>query len=356
LTSALPDQRDEDNYLNRFASMIKSRSRHSSKYLFRLAVLVVVLLVFNGCSTQVKLNKRHQYLVLSSCYISGETYNWNTYPKPFSAGKIDYLKKYTRFNDNSLYLAYSLNIDTLLRALCETEKQYNLTPTPALRDRYDHEKQKISEKVNLAFFDMNSLKAELDCEEERARQVGMYLQNKVGKREKIYAVAGIVSGAVLGIAASTAGLSSGDSKLPDILGLAGGIGGAALGFKALAVDKKVEFLHPRNQLRDIWEGRDTAQFFPPAIWFYLNNPRNPQKNSTSLRLQLIAKWMAFDQLSDANSKERQEQIDLYFGTGGEYNADELNMRARMLQQLESTIMLITQDLKTLLSETYKSDI
>ncbi|MBG6233548.1 hypothetical protein IWX76_000103 [Pedobacter sp. CAN_A7] len=40
---------------------------------------------------------------------------------------------------------------------------------------------------------------------------------------KIYAVAGIVSGAVLGIAASTAGLSSGDSKLPDILGLSGGL-------------------------------------------------------------------------------------------------------------------------------------
>jgi hypothetical protein len=336
--------------------MIKGRSKHSSKDLFRLAVLIIGAVVFNGCSTNTKLSKRHQYLVLSSCYISSDIHTWKSYPKPFSAEKIAYLKKYNRFSDNSLYLAYSLNIDTLLQTLCETEKQYQLSRTPYLRDRYDREKQRVSEKVNLAFLDMTSLKAELDCEEERARQVGMYLQNKVGKREKLYAVAGIVSGAVLGVAASTVGLSSGDSKLPDILGLVGGMGGAALGFKALAVDKKVEFLHDRNQLRDIWEGRDTAQFFPPAIWFYLNNPRNPQASSSSLRLQLIGKWMAFDQLSDANSQQRQEQIDLYFGKGGEYNADELNMRARMLQQLESTIMLITQDLKTLLSETYKSEI
>ncbi len=329
-------------------------------FLFKKSIIfgftIILVVMTGGCATTVKLNKRHQYLVQSSCYIVGDNYDWKGYPKPFTLNKIAYVRRYNRFSDNSLYLAYSLGIDSLLNELCETEAQYKLNPTLALRDRYDHEKQKISEKVNLTFLDMTSLKTELDCEEERANQVGMYLQNKVGKREKIYAVAGIVSGAVLGIAASTAGLASGDSKVPDILGLVGGIGGAALGFKALSVDKRVEFMHSRNQLRDIWEGRDTAQFFSPTVWFYLNNPRNPQDSLPSLRLQLIAKWMAFGQLSDANSKERQAQIDLYFGEGGEYNADELSMRARMLQQLESTIMLITQDLKILLSETYKSGI
>jgi len=336
--------------------MITNRFPLSALRIAKLSIFLSISAVSAGCSTNIKLDKKHQYLVQSSCFISGESYDWKNYPKPFSKTKIEYLKRYDRFSDNSLYLAYSLNIDTLLNNLCIIEEQYRRHPTLELRDKYDHEKQDISERVNLAFLDLTSLKAELDCEEERARQVGFYLQDKVGKREKNLAIAGIVSGAVLGIAASTIGLGNSDSKWPDILGIVGGTGGALLGLKALAIDKKVEFFHSRNQLHDIWEGSDTAQFFPPAIWFYLNYPRNPAKNQASLRLQLISKWTAFHQLSTSDLKERQDQVQLYFGVGGKYNAEELTVRVRMLEQLESTVMLITQDLRTLLAETYKSGI
>ena len=46
---------------------------------------------------------------------------------------------------------------------------------------------------------------------------------------------------------------------------------------------------------------------------------------------------------------------MYFGNGGQYGADELDNRADMLDQTESYVTLMKQDLKTLMAEIAKLD-
>lgn len=325
------------------------------KTIMTCGIVLIFVMVYSGCSTTLNIDRRAPYLTSSNCYISGEKFDWSTYPATYTKASAQNLRRLKLFSENSLYLAYSMHIDSLLEELYLTSNAYRKSHDQELREKFNNIRRKISDKITLQNLDVSSLKAELDCEEERARQVGMYVQDKVNKKEKTYTIAGIISGAAIGVLASSIGLSDGDSKLPDILGVIGGAGGAALGLKALAANTKVNFMHNRNHLADVWDGRDTARYFSPSIWFYLNNPKEGA-NGESLRLQMISKWMAFDQIADVKSTDRQRQIDLYFGAGGNYTADELVMRARMLQQLETTVMLITQDLRGLLEEVYKIDI
>ncbi len=60
--------------------------------------------------------------------------------------------------------------------------------------------------------------------------------------------------------------------------------------------------------------------------------------------------MSFEQISTVNKKQKKQYIDIYFGDGGKYSIEQLENRANMYDQLESTIKTIKQDLKNLLFE------
>jgi hypothetical protein len=123
-----------------------------------------------------------------------------------------------------------------------------------------------------------------------------------------------------------------------------------LGALILREQQKVEFQHSRNALKDIWEGKSTSTIFPPSIWYYLNYYDPSQPDSPSLREQIIAKWMSFGPIADANAEEKNTLIDLYFGEGGTYTAEQLKHRSDMHDQLEAHINLMKQDLKNLALE------
>jgi hypothetical protein len=59
-----------------------------------------------------------------------------------------------------------------------------------------------------------------------------------------------------------------------------------------------------------------------------------------LAQSIRSRWLHFE----FDGKPDQKQTDLLFGNGGFYHADDLHMRAAMLNQLQSTIRSINQDL------------
>lgn len=91
----------------------------------------------------------------------------------------------------------------------------------------------------------------------------------------------------------------------------------------------------------------------PAIDMVLPQQLPPPTNQTSshsLREGLIENWKGAEQLDNLSKRKKQDLITLYFGDGGTYNADQLENRANMYDQLESIIKLMKQNLKSLLSQ------
>jgi hypothetical protein len=211
-------------------------------------------------------------------------------------------------------------------------------------------RQQIVQRVSVASLEVGSVSSELDCELERAHQVADYLLGKKGNREKNLTVGAIVvtaAGAVL-----TSILKDNSEFAADRIGIISGLVGAGLGVLALTGDKKVEYSHPDNALAEIWHQPQVSKIFPAPIWNFLCMPLSDTGRQISLRTRLIADWQRMGQLPPNSQMEKlQEAANLYFGQGGIYNADELNNRANMLDQLTAAINLLTQDLRLLLRET-----
>ena len=65
---------------------------------------------------------------------------------------------------------------------------------------------------------------------------------------------------------------------------------------------------------------------------------------------MLQTWQEEGKLGKVGSGREKERIELLFGSGGVYDSEQLHIREAMLQQLESSIQLMHQELETLLRE------
>jgi hypothetical protein len=250
-----------------------------------------------------------------------------------------------RFSRKSWQLASLLGVEKELRALMQLEQKGRNTFDAADRLHWLELKQYVADRVDLASLEISATAAELDCEEERADQFKELLREKVSKAERKITVAAIVTGAATGLLVGVLNISGGSSEnLTEEIAIAGGIAEATLGILSLKIDRNIIFHHQRNHLKDIWYGADSTANFPPLIWYYLSLPFNQDR--PSLRESLKAQWQSMDQLplKDAG------KVNMYFGEGGKYTADELEDRSSMLDQLEAMISLMKKDLQLITKE------
>lgn len=201
-------------------------------------------------------------------------------------------------------------------------------------------KQRIDHKLQMASLEVSAIASEMDCEEERTSQVANYLKSGESDLESKLTVAAIVVGATGAI--TTGGVIKNETA-SNTAGIATGITEASLGLIMLFNNRKIDFYHERNALREVWKGEKTSSSFPPSVWYYLNYD-DPTNDTPSVRMQIIDKWKNFKQIAD-DENTHIEQI--YFGKGGRYTTEQLVNRADMYDQLESHITLMKQDLKSL---------
>lgn len=291
-----------------------------------------------------KNSRLENYLAKSNCN-QQNIYNYDAtaMPVPFYKLQLD-TSLINHFSFKSLNVAHAIGILNLLQDYVVKSELYKKEPNIQHQVDLMQCSQILNQRINSASLEISAVASEMDCEEERTSQIAEYLKKIESEKETRLTVGSIIVGAS---GAILSGVFNKDNT-GEYIGIGTGIAEAGLGILILINHRKTDFKHPRNALKDIWEGHFVSANFPPSIWYYLNyfNPAEPEKNS--LRYQIIQKWIDFGQISETKSKKKRSAlIDIYFGEGGKYSTDQLSNRANMYDQVESHINLMKQDLKSL---------
>jgi len=201
-------------------------------------------------------------------------------------------------------------------------------------------KQRIQNRLFQVSTEISGLAAELDCAGERADQMASFLDNRDKKRTNRLTIASVITGSLATVAAV---LVSGQGAQNTIT-IGGGLLSAGLSaFTIKPPGHKMQYEHGRNLLADIWNVPKTSKMYSPAIWYILNERQFSNGKELSLIKSIKERWTEFEL-----SKQDDSQAALLFEKGGIYDADLLHTRATMLNQLQSTIRSIDQDIQSLL--------
>ena len=203
-------------------------------------------------------------------------------------------------------------------------------------------KLQIQSKVYLANSGIDAIAAELDCEGQRINQITQYVEAMNAKQTTRLTVASIVIGAATGIAGA---LVSNDNWVKGIA-IGGGVAGAGVSIATLnPKGKKIELVHKRNLLRNVWLQQNNNDL-PPFLWFMLTEKRISNTGDNSLLANLKHRWVRFQ----FNGKEDEGNTSVNFTDGGIYRVDDLQDRAAMLNQLRVEIRSLEQYLHIFLRE------
>jgi hypothetical protein len=258
---------------------------------------------------------------------------------------------YRWFRPDELQIARELGVLPLLNQLSVLHDQ--ITDSGPLASRLDYlvTRQRLMERLTLISLEITSVSAELDCEEERADQIAGLLQQRESNLEQRLTVAAISIGAVAAIASGIIAIRNENSNAAEFIAIGAGITEAVLGVKVLTSAKRVRFYHPRNHLREIWEdSRPESGLFPFSVWRYVNQPVHSEAGSSTVRKQIVERWQSIGMLGEPGSREYTQFLSLLLGPGGIYTADQLRIRADMLDQLEAEINLMNGEIRMLMNK------
>jgi hypothetical protein len=242
-----------------------------------------------------------------------------------------------RFSKHNLLIANAVGVLPLLREVIHLQGQAGTDTRVAQAVLY----RKIHSRLLLASTEILSLVAELDCEGERAEQLANYLDGRDERRIRNLTLLSIVAGAVTTVV--TAFLT--DENAEKVVGIGGGLVSAGVGgAAAFSSNRSVPFVHTRNLLTDIWSQSEQSSVYSPFIWYVLNEKQFSNSGQTSIRHNIRQRWREYV-LQEATDQQQQ----LYFGPGGDYQSGDLHARSDMLNQLQASVRSINQDLQSLLS-------
>ena len=200
---------------------------------------------------------------------------------------------------------------------------------------------RIQNRLLLASSEIDGVVAELDCEGERADQLANYLDGLNRKRNNRLTATSIIIGAAVVVA--TAAVSGDHAQ--NAVGISGGLVAAGLGVLLLDTSGKgIKMDYSgRNVLSDIWFVPASSTMYPPFIWYMLNEKRFSNSRELSLIQSIKERWVGFE----FEGTVHPERVNLFFRQGGIYDAAALHTRASLLNQLQSTIRSVHQDMQSL---------
>jgi hypothetical protein len=303
---------------------------------------VLILIIFlSACVSQNKtVNSKFNQLVYSNCNKhSFQKYTLSELPKPLKTTEVDVLL-IDKFSFEALNTANAINVFDLLKELVEIKALCKIQNSYENRLRLLELVQKLNFKIHLSTLEISAVAGEMDCEEERADQIAVYLKEKEDNLETKLTAGAIVIGATGAISAGTILAAGNTTNLPEFIGIFSGFTETVLGTLIYLNKQSVNFYHERNALKEIWEGPEISDIFPPSIWYYLNYKSHNEK---SIREQIKERWLSYGQIAD----KKNHINPVFFNKGGKYNANELVNRANMYDQIESYINLMLQDIKVL---------
>lgn len=250
-------------------------------------------------------------------------------------------KLYSRI---AVHIAGVLDVLPLLNRLAHLEIQ-RAPPGDIERAR-----RKLTTRLDLAGMEVSSTVAEIECEVQRADEVQDRLKQVQTARSTTQTILGVIFGGFANILSGGLSIATGGDA-GNIASVAGGALEVLFGTSANFTKVRQEFSHPHNHLQAFWDGPGKErQYFSPAVWRFLTEPNIRDAEGHSLRDVLVSTWEEEGRLGKPGSEEEKRRKVLLFGEGGEYDSDDLHVREAMLQQLESSVQLMHQDLETLFRE------
>lgn len=248
------------------------------------------------------------------------------------------------YSSIAIHVAEIMDVLPLLNRLAQLE---NESTSPAEIDRA---RRKLTTRIQLATMEVSSVVAEIECEVQRADEVQDRLKQSQTKRTTFQTILAVVFGGVTNVITGGLGLATGAGDTAHLVTVLGGTLEVLFGTSANFVKVRQEFSHPRNHLEALRDITKNNEYFPPRVWRFLTQPDVRDLEGHSLQDVPLQAWREEGRLGESGSRREQERESLIFGHGGLYDADDLHIREAMLQQLESSIQLMHQDLETLLRE------
>jgi hypothetical protein len=178
--------------------------------------------------------------------------------------------------------------------------------------------------------------SELECEIFRTRQLFLQLRNLNSKKNVRLTAGAIVIGSATNITPVIITENSANIVLISTSLLSAGLSLSTL----RTGNGKIKLIFPRNLLSDVWFAPVKSTDYPAGLWYILNSAKFSNTRQLS-KVQLIKmRWLKFE-LNDSVNKETEN---LFFGTGGIFDQDELEIRVSMLAELMAEVNTINVDL------------
>jgi hypothetical protein len=242
-----------------------------------------------------------------------------------------------RFPKHDLLIANAIGVLPLLQDLNWLQQQADRDTRLEQAILY----RQIQNRILLASIEISSIVAELDCDGERAEQLAYFLDQRDQRRIRNLTVLSIVAGSLTAVVAAFIP----NTNAEEAFSIGGGLISAVLGTTAaFSSNKSVSFMHKRNLLSDIWGEPKNSSIYSPYIWYVLNEKAFSNSGQASIRHNIRQRWKDY-LLHGATA----EQLELYFGSGGDYQSSDLHTRANMLNQLKASVLTINQNLQSLLA-------
>lgn len=305
----------------------------------KIYVLSFLMLLVSCVSNKTK-TLQNNILTLRDSYCKAPLqYNYTQRLPSYNSDSIisanSQLKDY--FSDQSILILNALGSVDEVENIIDLKKNNSLEAQVKVLQL----KTKINSKISISLTELDAVAAEFDCEGERVDQMANYVDNLNNNRNNKLILFSIITGAVTSVAG---GIIKNDNA-ENIVSIGGGLLGAGLGLATFnPKGKKVEFIHERNLLKDIWEQKLQSHNFPPFIWYMYTEKKFTGNREHSMIQNMKQRWIQyqFDNDEDAANKS------VNFGTGGFYRASDLQNRASMLNQMQSATRTINQNINYLL--------
>ncbi|MEN4760228.1 MULTISPECIES: hypothetical protein [unclassified Chryseobacterium] len=305
-----------------------------------LFYLLAAFSMLTSCVSRKNQVIKQNILTLKDSYCKAPfQYNYTNKVPSYNSDSIIAANKELKpmFSDQSILILNALDNLDEVHDIIELKKNTSLDAQVKVLQL----KGKINSKITIALTELDAVAAEFDCEGERVAQIGSYVDNLNDSRNNKLILYSIITGA----AASIAGGIVKDNGWSNAIDIGGGILGAGFGLATLnPKGQKVEFIHQRNLLRDIWTEKLKAANFPPFVWYMYTEKKFSNKEKHSIIGSMRERWLHY-QFEDNKTDADQSVI---FSDGGYYRADDLHNREAMLNQMQSATRTINQNINYLL--------
>lgn len=250
----------------------------------------------------------------------------------------------------TLYSPTAIHIADVMELLPLLNRMARLEVAHAAPVDIERVRRKLVTRLQLATLEVSGLVAEIECEVQRADQVQDRLKDVQTTRVTSQTILGVIFGGLANILSGGIGMATRAGDAGNIASVTGGALEVLFGTSANFTKVRQEFSHPRNHLAAVWDGSPQSEFFSDRTWRFLTEPGIRDLEGQSLRDVMLQTWQEEGRLGEPGSGREKEREQLLFGSGGVYDSEQLHVREAMLQQLESSIQLMHQDLETLLRE------